>query len=74
MQKLLGFINYVRDFVPNLSEISAPLRELLKKNINFEWLDTHNKCLQNIKNLIANAPTLKAFDFNQKITIQADAS
>lgn len=37
LQKLLGMINYIRDYVPNLSEISKPLRDLLKNNVIFKW-------------------------------------
>lgn len=32
LQKQLGVINYFRDFVPQLAEITTP-RELLKKNV-----------------------------------------
>lgn len=31
LQKLLGMVNYIRGYLPNLAECSAPLRELLKK-------------------------------------------
>ena len=74
LQKLLGMINYVRSFIPNLAEICQPLRELLKKNIEFIWLPIHTECLSKIKNIICNAPTLKTFDINKEITIEADAS
>lgn len=74
LQIMLGFINYVRNYIPNLSDISTPLRELLKKSVVFQWLDRHDQCLLKIKNMIANAPTLKAFNCNEQITIQTDAS
>ena len=74
LQKLLGMVNYIRSYVPNLAEMSQPLRELLKKNIVFNWLPSHDKCLQNIKKLIIKSPTLKTFDVNKDITIQTDAS
>lgn len=37
LQRLLGFINYVRKFVPNLAEMSDPLRNLLKKDVEWHW-------------------------------------
>lgn len=74
LQKLLGMINYVRNFVPNLAEISQPFRELLKKNVIFEWLPSHTECLDKIKELITGAPTLKTFDVTKDITIETDAS
>lgn len=33
LQRILGMINYLRDYVPNMSQVSAPLRELSKKDI-----------------------------------------
>ena len=32
IQRFLGLIKYVGKFIPNLSELAAPLRELLVKN------------------------------------------
>lgn len=46
LQKLLGMINYVRTYVPNLSHLSHPLRELLKGDVAFKWLPHHDKCLE----------------------------
>lgn len=74
LQKLLGMINYARNFVPNLAEMSSPLRELLKKNVVFKWLPAHTSCLNNIKSLICNAPKLKIFDPDAELKIQTDAS
>ena len=34
VQRLLGMINYVGKFIPNLAKITKPLRELLKKDID----------------------------------------
>ena len=74
LQKILGLINYVRNFIPNLSEISSPLRGLLKNNVVFQWLPCHDDCLNKIKNILANAPVLKTFDKYEEITLECDAS
>ncbi|KAK9675219.1 hypothetical protein QE152_g40523 [Popillia japonica] len=41
LQRMLGFVHYLRDFIPNLSTIVTPLRDLLKKNSMFKWLPIH---------------------------------
>lgn len=74
LQSIIGMINFLRNFIPNLSEKIAPLRELLKKDVKFQWLPVHENCLNKIKEEIANAPVLANFDINKEITIQADAS
>ena len=33
LQHFLGFVQYLAKFLPNMSEVSAPLRELLHKDI-----------------------------------------
>lgn len=35
LQRILGVFNYFRNFIEKLSEISEPLRNLLKKDIEF---------------------------------------
>ena len=37
IQRLLGLINYVAEFLPKLSEVKSPMRELLQKNVNWYW-------------------------------------
>ncbi|KAL5551965.1 hypothetical protein UlMin_002141 [Ulmus minor] len=32
VQQFLGIVNYLRDFVPNISKLTSPLSRLLKKN------------------------------------------
>lgn len=72
LQKLLGMINYIQDYV--LSEISKPLRDLLKNNVVFNWQKHHENCLNQIKSIISNTLTLTIFDESKEITIETDAS
>ena len=66
--------NYVRDFVPNMSAATAPLRNLLKKDVIFQWLPAHDEAFKNLKNLIANSPILTNFNEKLPIEIQCDSS
>lgn len=74
LQKILGMINYLRRFVDNFAEKTSKLRELLKKNVEFQWLPEHTKVLNKIKTLLSKEPILGNFDKNKEITIQSDAS
>lgn len=74
LQRILGMINYLRQYLPCLSEKTSLLRELLKENVEFVWLSKHEKMLNEIKNLIVSAPILGTFDANKEVTIQTDAS
>lgn len=74
LQKFLGLVNYVRSFIPNLAEITSPLRELLKKNTLFVWQKAHSDTVAKIKEMLVSSVVLKPFDENKQIFIQTDAS
>ena len=70
----LGFINYLAKFLPRLSEVAQPLRDLTLSNAQFIWSEQHKKAFDKLKKLVANYPVLKYYDINDEVTIQCDAS
>jgi len=55
-------VTYLGKFVPNLSEVSAPLRELLKIDIAWSSDTPQQQAFQELKLPITNSPVLKFFD------------
>lgn len=56
LQGFLGMANYLGKFIPNLSEISAPLRQLTDKDTAWSWYSQHQRafdgfCLHEIQGL-----------------------
>ena len=43
LQRLLGMITYLAKFLPNLSDVTEPLKRLLDKDVQWHWKDTHEK-------------------------------
>ena len=43
VRSFLGMTNYVGRFIKNYSTITAPLRELTKQNVKFEWNSDRQK-------------------------------
>ena len=37
VQRLLGMANYVRKFIPNMSDLTSPLRQLLHYDVEWHW-------------------------------------
>jgi hypothetical protein len=37
VQRLLGTVNYIAKFVPNMSTMTEPIRQLLKNETQFIW-------------------------------------
>ena len=74
LQRLLGMITYLAKFLPNLSDVTEPLRRLLDKDVQWHWNDTHEKSWKQVKQLITREPVLKYFDPNKEVTLECDAS
>ena len=74
LQILLGMVNFLSRFSLNLSDVAAPLRQLLKKNVQFQWNKTYDKVHSEIIQLLRKAPVLTYFDSSKDITVQCDAS
>lgn len=74
VQRLLGVINYVGKFIPNLSSITAPLRKLIENDQEFLIKEEQSQALAKIKNILISDPVLKLFDPKRTTKIGADAS
>lgn len=61
-------------FIPNLSQITEPLKLLLKKET--AWIGTidQQEAFSNIKELLITPPVVKYYKVNEDITISVDAS
>ena len=65
LQRLLGMIKYLVQYIPNESAITEPLRELLKKDAEWGWHPKHDKAKENLKDVLTNKPLLAFFDVTQ---------
>ena len=65
VQRLLGMVGYLQKFAPNISSTAAPMRELVKKDVNFRWDEhVHGKALNDVKKALSEPPVLRYFDDN----------
>ena len=74
LRTLMGMINYLSKFVSNLSQLTSPLRDLLRKDVDFQWMPNHDKAFQKMKLAICEPKVLAYFDGQKPIVIQTDAS
>ena len=65
---------YLAQYIPNESSITAPMRELLKRNVEWQWTKSHDAALQQLKKALVESPTLSFYDVSQPVTIQCDLS
>ena len=59
-------------FTKYLTHHATPLRELLKKDVDYQWSPTYEKIFNNVKDRICAETTLSYHDPKKKTTIQVD--
>lgn len=74
LQTFLGMATYMGRYTAHLAELTAPLRDLCKKDSVFTWNPEHQRAFDKIKTTLSSAPTLQYFDSTKPVTIQVDAS
>jgi hypothetical protein len=74
VKRFLGMINHLSIFIPNVSQINAPLRELVKHDVLWHWDRPQREAFDQLKQLLIKAPVMQYFDPSKKIVIQTDAS
>ena len=62
-----GTVQYLAKFLPGLSDMAHPLRQLTRK-------DAEEKAWSDIKTAISQAPVLRFYSLQDEVTLQCDAS
>ena len=70
----LAMMNYLSKYIKQFSELAAPLRELLKPDVEFSWHPKHDKQLKELKRRITEAPVLRYYSLTDPIIVSVDAS
>ena len=65
---------YLAKFLPNLSDLTKPLRDLTKKDVVFTWDAPQDAVFRTLKEAITQVPVLKYYNINEEITLECDAS
>ena len=58
-------INFVRRFVLDFAQIVKRLQQMVKQSVQFKWTEKEKGAFNNIKAVIAHAPSLKSPDFEK---------
>ena len=58
LKSFLGIIQYLSKYVENFSAQTDILRQLLKKDNNWNWTTEHTKAFENLKQKITKKPCL----------------
>ena len=74
VRRLLGMVNQLGKFLPNLADLTEPLRELLNVKTAWYWGQKQIDALNSIKEALCSSPILALYDPNLDILLTADAS
>ena len=74
IERILGTINYLAKFIPSMSTITHPIREVLKSDVSFRWEEPQKNAFDTIRKILSEQPVLAYYDVSQPVTISCDAS
>ncbi|KAL7876961.1 hypothetical protein SRHO_G00036040 [Serrasalmus rhombeus] len=74
LQRLVGMTKFLAQYIPNEASLTAPLRQLLKKDTVWQWCPHHSAALKTLKETLTQTPVLRYFDHKMPLTLQADSS
>jgi len=74
IQSFLGFINFYRKYIRDLSAFTSTLSKLLKKGTPWTWETEHEEAFNKIKQLFLEDIIIQYPDFNRPFFLSTDAS
>ena len=70
----LGFANFYRKFIPNYSNIVAPIVLLTRKNHPWSWTEPQQNAFNTLKAIFSSAPVLCIPDISCPFSLMTDTS
>jgi hypothetical protein len=74
VQSFVGFVNFYRCFIPDLSHHAHALFDLTMKDVRFIWGLPQEDSFMKLKELVTSAPVLVLPDDNLPFRLEADGS
>ena len=74
IQRILGMSQYLSKFLPRLSDITKPLRNLTHQDAEWIWDEPQQSAFECLKQAVSATPVLRYYNLKEDVTIQCDAS
>ena len=74
VQRLNVFVNYLAKFLPGISDVMKPIRQLTKMDVPWNWSKTQDDAFEAMQRLVSEAPVLRFYDPDKESNIQCEAS
>ena len=74
VQRVLGMVQYLSKFLPNLADITKPLRDLTQKDVPWTWGPAQESAFEQMQAAVSSTPVLRYYNLAEEVTLQCDAS
>jgi hypothetical protein len=76
IQRFVGLVVYVGNYLPNVSSYTGPLMAMTQNGAPFHWRPIHQQCFDMIKRICCKTPVIQPIDAkrNEPIWLICDAS
>ena len=74
VKRVLGLVQYLAKFSSNLSDVSDPLRILVKTSLQWHSNREQQQSFDDLKRLESIAPVLRFYNVDEPVTVSVDAS
>ena len=74
VRRLLEMINHLDKCLPQLCDVSEPLRNLIKEQNQFIWSKVYQDAFNKLTQLISEPPLLRYYNLEEEVTIETDAN
>ena len=71
---ILGMANYLAKFAPQLSDVTAPMRDILMKDFELVWDLQKETASIKMRDIVTRSPVLTFYDLKEELTLKIDAS
>ena len=74
LRGFMGLAQQLGFFLPDLAHLTEVLRQLMKKNIAWQWLPVHQQAFEKIREVLTSDLLVKPFDPSLETVLLTDAS
>lgn len=72
-RSFLGLASYYRRFIPQFSQVAAPLHVLTRKDIPYRWNESCQQTFEKLEEMLTKAPVLAFPNFKHSFILETDA-